>query len=49
MQAVDQINARRGRDAVRFAASDLKRGWTTLCAKRSSRYMTSRSELLTIG
>ncbi|HEY9283356.1 MAG TPA: Y-family DNA polymerase [Pyrinomonadaceae bacterium] len=48
IRAVDRINAKLGRDAVRFAVSGLKREWMTRCEKRSPRYTTSWSELLTV-
>lgn len=48
MRAVDPINAKLSRDAVRFAASGLKREWMTRCANRSPRYTTNWAELLTV-
>ncbi|MDQ1610304.1 MAG: polymerase [Pyrinomonadaceae bacterium] len=48
-RAVDAINARHGRDTIRFAVTDLGRRWATKFEKRSSRYTTDWNELLTIA
>jgi DNA polymerase V len=48
MQAVDRINSRMGRNTVRFAVEELKQQWKTKFEKRSPRYTTNWSELLTV-
>jgi DNA polymerase V len=49
MSAVDEINARMGRDTVRFAGSGLRRGWRMLSGHRSPRYTTRWDELLLLN
>ena len=48
MECVDRLNARHGRDRVRFAASGTDRPWKLRAAYLSQRYTTRWSELLTI-
>lgn len=48
MAIVDQLNARHGRDRVRFAASGLERGWKLKAEFLSQRYTTRWDELLDI-
>lgn len=48
-QVVDQINAKMGRDTVRYAVSGFKHEWKTKFEKRSQRYTTSWNELLTVA
>ncbi len=45
MRAVDDINARWGRDTVQFAASGLERSWRMRRERRSPRYTTAWAEL----
>lgn len=49
MRVVDSVNAKMGRDSVRFAVSGLKRAWMTKSERRSPRYTTSWSELLKVS
>ncbi len=46
MAIVDQLNARHGRDRVRFAASGLEREWKLKAEFLSQRYTTQWGELL---
>lgn len=46
MAAVDQINARFGRDTLRLAASGIERPWEMRQANRSPRYTTRWEELV---
>lgn len=48
MQCVDQLNARYGRDRVRFACSGQDRPWKLRAEYLSQRYTTRWSELLAI-
>ncbi len=48
MAIVDQLNARHGRDRVRFAASGLERGWKLKAEFLSQRYTTRWGELLSV-
>jgi len=45
MAVVDEINTRRGRDAIRFAAGGLERQWRMRQAHRSPRFTTRWDEL----
>jgi DNA polymerase V len=47
-RVIDQLNARFGRDTVRFATAGLKQSWKTKFEKRSPRYTTNWSELMTV-
>lgn len=46
MAAVDEINARHGRDTVRLGVAKPDGRWKTKFLKRSSRYTTRLSEVL---
>ena len=46
MAALDAINARHGRDALRIAATGLERGWGTRHHRLSPRYTTRAAEML---
>lgn len=48
MQLVDELNARHGRDRVRFACSGLDRGWKLKAEFHSPRYTTRWGELLAV-
>lgn len=48
MQAIDALNARYGRDRVRYAASGMDRPWKLRAEHLSQRYTTRWGELLTI-
>ena len=45
MAALDRINARFGREALRFAATGLERPWKMRQARRSPRFTTVWEEL----
>lgn len=49
MRAVDEINARWGRDAVRYGILGAEQRWKTKFEKRSRRYTTNWNELLQIA
>jgi len=49
MRAIDEVNARFGRDAVSFGLRDPKARWQMKCEARSPHYTTRWDELLTIG
>jgi DNA polymerase V len=49
MVAVDQINRRWGRDTVHFATANPDGAWRTKVERRSPRYTTRLSEVLTIN
>ncbi|HYO63307.1 MAG TPA: Y-family DNA polymerase [Pyrinomonadaceae bacterium] len=49
MRAVDAINARWGRDTVRYGVAGSAQGWRTKFERRSRRYTTSWDELLEIA
>lgn len=48
VRAVDQINARYGRDAIRFGIAPSNDNWKTRFSKRSPRYTTCLKEALAI-
>lgn len=48
MQAIDALNARYGRDRVRYAASGMDRPWKLRAEHLSQRYTTRWGELLTV-
>jgi DNA polymerase V len=48
MKAVDEINARMGRDTVRLAAVGFEQAWQMRSARRSPRYTTCWNELLSV-
>lgn len=49
MRAMDQINARYGRDTVRFGVAPADGSWKTRFSKRSPRYTTCLKEVLTVN
>lgn len=49
MEAVDNCNARWGRDTVKFAASGINGSWRMRREMRSPRYTTAWEELLRVG
>ena len=49
MRAVDQLNARMGRDTVRFGAAGSRQAWKTKFERRSPRYTTNWQELLAVA
>ena len=49
MKAVDAVNARYGRETLRFASSGLIRPWQAHPARRSPRYTTRWDELPSVG
>jgi len=49
MKAVDAINARHGRDTVRFGVADPTRRWKTKAMRRSRQYTTRLSDVLNIA
>lgn len=49
MQAVDEINARMGRDTVRLGALETRRQWMTKFERRSPRFTTNWNEILTVS
>lgn len=49
MKAVDEINARHGRDTIRFAAAPAKGRWETKFLQRSQRYTTRLDEILKVA
>jgi DNA polymerase V len=49
MNALDAINARLGRDTVRYGVAGFKYHWKTKFEKRSQRYTTSWSEILKVA
>ena len=48
MHAIDAINERHGREAIKLAGSGLERGWRLRAEKRSQRYTTDWDELLSV-
>lgn len=48
MSAIDQINARYGRDTIRFGVARLESKWKTKFLKRSPRYTTCLREVMTV-
>ena len=48
MKAVDEINARHGRDTVRLGVADPNGRWKTKALRRSRRYTTRLSEVLRV-
>jgi DNA polymerase V len=48
MRAVDRINARYGRDTIRFGVAQLESRWQTKFLKRSQRYTTCLREVMTV-
>jgi DNA polymerase V len=48
MRAVDEINAKYGRDTIRFGAALSDDSWKTRFSKRSPRYTTCLKEALTV-
>jgi DNA polymerase V len=48
MRAMDQINARYGRDTIRFGVAQLESRWQTKFLKRSPRYTTCLREVMTV-
>lgn len=48
MQAIDTLNARYGRDRVRYAASGMDRSWKLRAEHLSQRYTTRWGELLSV-
>ncbi|MDQ3817128.1 MAG: DUF4113 domain-containing protein [Acidobacteriota bacterium] len=48
MKAIDRINARMGRDTIKFGASGFKQSWKTRFEKRSPRYTTNWNEILSV-
>jgi DNA polymerase V len=49
MKAVDEINARHGRDTIRFGAAPAKGRWETKFLRRSQRYTTRLDEILKVA
>lgn len=49
MRAVDEINAKHGRDAVRFGAARPGGRWETRFLRLSRRYTTCLSEVLRVA
>jgi DNA polymerase V len=45
-QAMDEINARHGRDTIRFGLARSDGSWKTKCLRRSARYTTCLKEVL---
>lgn len=48
MKAIDQINARMGRDTIKFGITGFKQHWQTKFDKRSPRYTTAWNEILSV-
>ena len=48
MKAIDRINARMGRDTIKFGVSGFKQNWKTKFDKRSPRYTTNWNEILNV-
>lgn len=48
MHAIDQINARYGRDTIRFGVAQAEGRWKTKFLKRSPRYTTCLREVMTV-
>jgi DNA polymerase V len=48
MRAIDEINARHGRDTVRLGVADPGGRWKTRALRRSRRYTTRLNEILNI-
>jgi DNA polymerase V len=48
MRAVDEINARHGRDTVRLGVADPNGRWKTKSLRRSRRYTTRLDEVLSV-
>lgn len=46
--AIDEINRRFGRDAVRFRAHGFDQRWKTKVGRRSKRYTTNWDELMNV-
>ncbi len=49
MKAVDEINAKYGRDTIRFGVEKTDGKWKTKFLKRSKRYTTCLPEALCLG
>lgn len=49
MQAIDNINARFGRDTIKFGISGFKQNWKMKFEKRSPRYTTNWNEILAVA
>lgn len=49
MKAVDEINAKCGRDAIRFCTARPGRRWETKFLRRSQRYTTCLGEVLRVA
>lgn len=49
MKAVDEINAKYGRDAIRFCTARPGRRWETKFLRRSQRYTTCLGEVLRVA
>jgi DNA polymerase V len=49
MKAVDEINARHGRETIRFGAAPAKGRWETKFLRRSRRYTTRLDEILKVA
>lgn len=49
MKAVDEINAKHGRETIRFAASRPGGRWETKFLRRSRRYTTCLNEVLRVA
>jgi DNA polymerase V len=49
LRAVDEINARHGRDTVRFGAAPARGRWETKFVRRSQRYTTRLDEILKVA
>jgi DNA polymerase V len=49
MRAVDEINARFGRDTIRFGAARPGGRWETMFLRRSRRYTTCLNEVLRVA
>ena len=47
-QAVDKINRKFGREAIRFTVANSNGVWQGKCAHRSNRYTTRFDEILTV-
>lgn len=48
MRAIDAINERHGREAVKLAGSGIERGWKLHSEQRSARFTTDWDELLCV-
>jgi DNA polymerase V len=49
MKALDEINARHGRDTIRFGAAPARGRWETKFLRRSQRYTTRLDEVLKVA